>query len=68
MSLFIVTDKKTKKNHGVYQVRTEEDLNMKDVTGSPWVNTLFLIYRDDRWEWVHSRDFEPLDLDGMFNE
>ncbi len=68
MSLFIITEKGTKKQFGVYHVRLEENPAMRDVAGHPWINTLFLIYRNEQWEWVPAREFEPLDLDGIFNE
>lgn len=68
MSLFIITEKGTKKQFGVYHVRLEENRTMHDVTGRPWIDTYFLIYRKEQWEWVSAREFEPLDLDGIFNE
>ena len=67
MSLFIVTDKATKKTYGVYQVIREEDKNQITAL-QPWVETLFLIYRDDRWVWVPAKDFEPMDFEGLFHE
>ncbi len=68
MALFIVLEKGTKKSYGVYEVRVDEDPSMKTVTGLPWVHTLFLIYRNDLWEWVPAQEFSPVDMDGLFDE
>jgi len=59
MALFAVVDKKTGKSYGVYSVRTEENSEMKKITGKLEVTTFFLIYRKNKWEWSSPQNFEP---------
>lgn len=68
MALFHITEKTSGKQFGVYKVRIDKNDALLDVTGQPSIDTYFLIYRNDTWVWLTSREVEPFEMDGLFDE